>query len=139
MWAALVNIFLNLFTRWADRPVVRISVKRLKYDLIRNDPDSEVVLISPWPSRYYAKVGFSHHGKATTIKSLTLITDRRLRLEVAGFSPLKLEQGDYYEKVVVFPVEEKVVITEGAFEIQAIDAFDKVHRCRGCFPIVPAE
>lgn len=115
--------------------MVRIRVKRLQYDLIRNDPDSEVVFISPYPSRYYAEVEFSHRGKSTTIRNLTLIIDRRLKLEAAGFSPLKLEHGDYHEKILSFPVEENLAVEEGTFEIQAVDAFDKVYRCKGSFPI----
>lgn len=119
--------------------MVRIKVKRLEYELVRNDPNSILVRITPSPSRYYAEVEFSHHGKATTIKSLSLVVDGKLSLEAEGFGTLKLEHGDYYKKSVVFPVEEKAAITEGDFEIRAIDAFDKViHRCRGRFPIVPA-
>lgn len=135
MFDTVVNVFLNVYSRWVDRPVVRIRVKRLQYDLIRNDPDSEVVFISPYPSRYYAEVEFSHRGKSTTIRNLTLIIDRRLKLEAAGFSPLKLEHGDYYEKILSFPVEENLAVEEGTFEIQAVDAFDKVYRCKGSFPI----
>ena len=139
MLDTVANVLLNIFSRWADRLVVRINVKHLEYNLVRNDPDSVLVRISPSPSRYYAEVDFSHRGKATTIKSLTLVVDGKLSLEAEGFGTLKLEHGGYYNKSVVFPVEEKTAITEGDFEIRAIDAFDKViHRCRGRFPIVPA-
>jgi len=137
MWDTATNIFWNIYSRWADRSVVRISVKRLSYDLIRNDAGSTVVVITSTPSRYYSEIAFAHRGKATTIKGLKLIIDNVLELEAAGFSPLKLEHGDYHEMVVTFPVEEKVAVKQGDFEMQAIDAFNNevVHRCRGCFPI----
>ncbi len=90
MWDTVANVFLNIYSRWADRPVVSVKVKRLEYDLIRNEPDSAVVIITPCPSRYYAEVEFSHRGKATTIKDLTLIIDNNLKMEATGFSPLKL-------------------------------------------------
>ena len=135
MLDTVVNIFLSMYSRWADRSVVRIRVKRLEYDLIRNDPDSELVFISPYPSRYYAEVEFSHRGKTTTIRNLTLTIDDRLSLKAAGFNPLKLEHGDYHEKILSFPVEENLAVKEGTFEIQAADAFDKVYRCKGRFPI----
>ncbi|MBC8273971.1 MAG: hypothetical protein H8E40_03250 [Chloroflexi bacterium] len=138
MWDTIANIFLNIYSRWADRPVVRVRVKRLEYNLIRNDASSVLVVITPYASRYYAEVAFAHRGKATTIKGLTLIIDNDLKLEATGFSPLKLEHGDYHKTAVVFPVEEQVVIRKGDFEIQATDAFDKVvDRLRGHFPIVP--
>ena len=136
MLDTVVNVLLNIFSRWADRPVARIKVKRLKYNLVRNDPDSILVIISPSPSRYYAEVEFSHHGKATTIKSLTLVVDGKLSMEAEGFGSLKLEHGDYCKKSVVFPVEEKTAIKEGDFEIRAIDAFNNVFRYKGRFPIM---
>ncbi len=136
MWDTVANVFLNIYSKWADRPVVSVKVKRLEYDLIRNDPDSSLVFISPYPSRYYAEVEFSHRGKATTIKDITLIIDNNLKIEASGFSPLKLEHGDYNKKTLSFPVKEDLAVKEGTFEIRAIDAFDKVfHRCRGRFPV----
>jgi len=139
MWDILAGVLLklpDLLSKLADRTKVRISVKRLEYNLIRNDPDSEVVFISPYPSRYYAEVGFSHRGKATTIRNLTLIIDGRLRLKAAGFSPLRLEHGDYCEKVIVFPVEESLAVRKGTFEIQTLDPFGKVYnKCKGRFPV----
>ena len=138
MWDILASIALKLpdfFLRWADRTTVRISTKRLEYHLIRNDADSDIVVISPYPSRYHAEIGFSHRGKAMTIKSLTLVVDHRLRLEAADFSPVRLEHGDYCKKVVSFPVEESLAIKEGTFELRVIDTFDNVHKDRGRFPI----
>ena len=134
MWDTVANIFLSIFSRWADRPVVSVKVKRLEYDLIRNDPESAVVIITPYPSQYYAEVEFSHRGKATTIKDLTLIIDNNLKIEATGFSPLKLEHGDYRENTLSFPVKENLAIKEGTFEIQAVDGFNKVYKCRGRFP-----
>ena len=116
--------------------MVRIKVKRLKYDLVRNDPDSILVRITPSPSRYYAEVEFSHHGKATTIKSLTLVVDGKLSLEAEGFGKLRLEHGDYCEKVIIFPVKESLAVSEGTFEVKAVATFDKVVcRYKGRFPI----
>ena len=69
-----------------------------------------------------------------TIKKLMLVIDQKLSLEAAGFSPLKLEHGDYCDKVTGFPVKESLAIREGAFEVRAIDTFDKVHKCKGRFP-----
>lgn len=134
MWDTIANVFLNIYSRWSDRPVVSVIVKRLKYELVINDPDSAVVFITPYPSRYYAEIEFSHRGKATTIKELKLIIDNKLKIEATGFIPLKLEHGDYHEKVLTFPVTEEFVVKEGAFEIQAVDGFNKVFKCRGRFP-----
>jgi len=139
MWDTVANIFWNIYCRWADRPIVSIKVKRLNYDLIRNDASNVLVVITPNPSRYYSVIEFAHHGKATTIKGLRLIINNAFALEATGFSPLKLDYGDYREVVIVFPVEEKVAIKQGNFEIQAIDAFGKVvDRCKGHFPVVTA-
>ncbi|MDD5288189.1 MAG: hypothetical protein PHY28_03655 [Dehalococcoidales bacterium] len=133
MWDTVANVFLNIYSRWADRPVVSVDVKRLQYDLIRNEPDSVLVVITPYPSRYYAEIGFSHRGKATTIKNVMLIIDSKI--EATGFTPLKLEHGDYHEETLSFPVSENSAVKEGTFEIQAIDGFNKVYKCRGHFPI----
>jgi hypothetical protein len=139
MLNTVANIFWNIYCRWADRPVVRIKVKRLSYGLVRNDASNMLVVITANPSRYYSVIEFAHHGKATTIKGLKLIIDNDFELEATGFSPLQLDHGDYREVVVVFPVEEKVAIKQGNFEIQAIDAFGKVvDRCKGHFPVVRA-
>jgi len=134
MLDTLANVLLNIFSRWVDRPVVRINVKHLEYDLVRDDPHSIIAVITPYPSRYYAKVEFSHRGKPTTIKKLMLTINDELSLDVAGFSPIKLEHGDYHEAPVCFPVEEKHAIMQGTFEIQAFDGFDKSYKCKGVFP-----
>lgn len=62
MLDTIANVLLNIFSGWADRPVVSINVKHLEYDLLRDDPDSVLVIISPYPSRYHAEVEFSHRG-----------------------------------------------------------------------------
>ena len=110
----------------------------MEYDLILNDPDSNVVFVDPYPSRYYARLGISHSGKPTTIKSLVLVIGRELELEAKHFDPLKFEHGDYREMVVVFPVNENMAVREGSFELQATDTFDKIYRFRGRFPVMPA-
>ena len=120
------NLFLNIYSKWADRPVTRVNVKHLEYDLIRNEPNSIITVITPYPSRYYAKVEFAHRGKPTTIKKLVLVINGKLSLDVAGFSPIRLENGDYCEEPVSFPVEERLAIEEGNFEIRAVNAFNKV-------------
>lgn len=134
MWDTVANVFLNIYSRWADRPVVSVNVKRLQYDLIHNEPDSVLVVITPYPSRYYAEVEFSHRGKATTIKDVMLVINSNLKLDATGFNPLKLVHGDYHEEALSFPVGENSAVTEGTFEIQAIDGFNKVYKCRGHFP-----
>jgi len=116
--------------------MVKINVKHLEYDLVRNDPDSILVVISPYPGRYYAEVEFSHRGKSTTIKQLKLIINNELTLEAAGFNPVKLEHGDYRKETLNFPVEENHAITQGTFEIQAFDGFGKSYRCKGLFSVL---
>lgn len=139
MWDTIANIFLNIYSKWADRPVTKINVKHLEYDLVRNDPDSVLVIISPYPSRYHAEVEFSHRGKSTTIKQLKLIINNELSLEAAGFNPVKLEHGDYHKGTLSFPVEENHAIMQGTFEIQAFDPFGKIYRCKGLFPVLSNE
>jgi len=112
-----------------------LKVKRLEYNLIINEPDSDLVIITPYPSRYYAEVEFSHRGKATTIKDLMLIIDNNLKIEATGFTPLKLEHGDYREQTVSFPVKENLAIKQGTFEIQAVDGFNGVYKYKGRFPV----
>jgi len=139
MWEILASVALklpDLILGLTGRTKVKIRVTHLKYQQIRNDPDSPIVIISPYsPSQYYAKLGFSHRGKPTTVRDLMLTIDRGHRLRAAGFKPLKLQHGDYHEVVVIFPIEENLAVTQGDFEIQAVDTFDNVHRCEGCFPV----
>ena len=136
MLDTVANIVLNVYSRWADRPVVKINVKHLKYDLVRNDPDSVLVVVSPYPSRYHAEIEFSHRGKPTTVKHLKLITNNELSLKAAGFNLVKLEHGDYRKETLSFPIEENHTIMQGTFEIQAFDGFGKLYRCKGLFPML---
>lgn len=135
MWGILVSVFLKLFDLFpilANRIRVRITVKYLRYQIQRSD--SEVVIISPYsPSHYLAKLAFAHEGRPTTITELALLIDQT-RLPSEHFKPLQLDK-DYHEISAVFPVEESEAITEGTFEIRAQDAFGKLYRCRGHFPI----
>lgn len=132
----LLGIAQNLLSRLADKTVVRLSVRELEYDFIRNDPGDILVVITPNPSRYYARVGFSHRGKPTTIRDLTLSIDGRLNLKAEGFNGLRLEHGDYREETLVFPVEKSNAVDSGWYEIKAIATFDKViARCKGRFPV----
>lgn len=135
MLDTITNILLNIYSRWADRPVVSMKIKRLQYDLIRNEYDSVLVVITPYPSRYYAEIEFAHRGKPTTIKGLTLIVDNRIKIGATGFSPLKLEPGDYHKEVTSFPISETSAVSEGTFEIQAVDGLNKVYKCSGRFPV----
>ena len=138
MWEILASVVLKLFDwffKLADRTVVRIRAKYFKYELTRNDPDNLLMVITPYPSRYHAKLGLSHRGRPTTIKNLTLVIGGRHKLASTSFNPVKLEHGDYREIDSIFPVEESLAVGEGTFEIQALDTFDKVYRCKGRFPI----
>ncbi len=135
MLDTLANVLLTVFSKWADRPVVRINVKHLEYDLVRNEPDSVLVVISPYPSRYHVEVEFSHRGKPTTIKQLKLIINNELSVDAVSFNPVKLEHGDYHKEVLSFPIEENHAIKQGTFEIQAFNGFGKSYRCKGLFPV----
>lgn len=68
MWNVVANIFWNIYSKWADRSVVRISVKYMKYEMIQNDPNSIVIMITTDPSRYFTKIALAHSGKTITIK-----------------------------------------------------------------------
>jgi len=139
MLDTVANIVLNVYSRWTDRSVVKVNVKHLEYDLVRNDPNSVLVVISSYPSSYYTEVELSHRGKTTTIKQLMLIINNELRMNTANFTPIKLEHGDYHKETVIFPVEENLAIREGTFEMQAFDSFNKIYRCKGLFPVLSNE
>jgi hypothetical protein len=136
MWDTIINLVLNIYGKWADRSVTRITVKQLEFDLIRNDPNSIMVVITAYPSRYYAKLGLSHRGKPTTIKEIFLIINDELKIKAADYNPIKLDHGDYHEVPVIFPVEEELAVEKGNFEIRALDTFDKLFKLKGPFPIL---
>jgi hypothetical protein len=131
------NILEIIFSNWLNRAVVKINVTHLEYNLYHDSPESAFVLITPYPSKYYTKIEFSHKGKTTTIKNLILTINASLKLEAKSFHAFKLESGDCREEVTVFPVEENLAIDKGMFEIKVISTFDKVIcKYKGSFPIL---
>ncbi len=134
MLDTISNIFFNIYARWADRSIIKIKIKHLDYVLRNNHPNSPFVIISSCSSYYSAEVEFSHSGKATTIKDVMLMINDQQKLEPSSFNPIKLEHGDYKKETLCFPIEEKLAVQTGSFEMQVIYDLEKIKKLKGKFP-----
>ena len=139
MWEIVASVFLRLLDlvyKLIQRPRIKVRVKELYYDNVQNEPNSHIAFITPYPSRYYARIEFSNiGGKLTTIKEIILIVDGKLKLPQFESKPFKLEPGGFQEEIAIFPVERDVALKEGLFELQAIDVFETEFKGKGRFPL----
>lgn len=139
MWQIVVSIFprlLDLTYKLIQRPRIKVRVKELHYDNMQNEPNSSFVFVTPYPSRYYARIEFSNTGgKLTTIKEIVLIVDGKLKLPQSASKPFKLEPGGFQEEMVIFPVKSEIALKEGLFELQAIDVLETKFKGKGRFPL----
>lgn len=128
----ILHFTIKLFTKRRTH----LSIKYLKYELIDDDPYSQIVILTLHPSRYYSKLEFGHRGSTTTIKTLKLIINGKYDLITKSFESLTLEDGSYEKANVVFPVDQDEAVEKGTFEIQAFDSFDKkAAKAKGKFPV----
>ena len=71
----------ELVFKFGERPKVSIKANEFHYDCLNDDTDSSVVVITPYPSRYYANLAFSNVGRRlTTIKQITVLINGELEL-----------------------------------------------------------
>jgi hypothetical protein len=140
MWDILINFIIRVagffIQSFFKKPKIEITVKEIIYDLIESNPCDYVVVISPYPSRYYVNVGFSNIGKsATTLKNINLIIDKTIKLSSPDFKQIYLKPGEYQEMIIIFPIDKDKAINKGIFEIEVFDAFSKRYKYSGDFPI----
>ncbi|HQA59179.1 MAG TPA: hypothetical protein PK033_15065 [Acetivibrio sp.] len=118
------------------RSKLHIEVTYFRYSLIKNEPGSIFVYITPYPSRYIVALSLSNIGeKTTTIKQISAIINKELELDCPVFKPIRLEPGDFKKSNLIFPIEEQKAITEGTFEIVVIDVYGRAFKCSGKFPL----
>ena len=139
MWELVTSIVLKLgefIFKFGERPKVSIEANEFHYDCLNDNNDSSIVVITPYPSRYYANLVFSNVGRRlTTIKQITVLINGELKLPPSTFEPIRLEPGESCEEFVTFPVPESSALTQGTFEIKVVDAFGNKFKCNGHFPL----
>ncbi len=133
----IVGIFLKLpelAFKLCERPKITIEAKDFYYHNT-NEPDGLLVVLTSCPSRYHARLAFSNIGRRlTTVRRITVLINKELELPASDFNQIRLEPGECGEEIIVFPVENNDALSQGVFEIQAVDAFGKKYKCRGQFP-----
>jgi hypothetical protein len=139
MWESITGIalrMLDVIRKHCERPKIHIQTKEFHYDHLENDPDSSVVLVAPYPSRYYAKIVLSNiGGRLTTTREIVVIVKGRRYPSTS--EPLRIEPGGLCEMAVIFPVDKRDALTQGPFEIHVIDAFSRRFKSKGHFPPRP--
>jgi len=128
----------DLFLHWADKDDLHITVISLDYSRTPGDNYVKAANDNYSPSQYYVETAFRCLGKTATINNLTLIINQDLQLEAEDFSPIQLEPGDYYKYRAIFPLKrglDVLAASDGKFDLIAIDDANKIHECRGKFPI----
>lgn len=114
-------------------PKVQVQIRMLSCDFLDD-------VITPWPSRYFVEADFSNAGNTlTTITSISLVIEGVLKLSRSNFKPLELKAGGFQRVRFVFPVEKERAITEGRFELVALDTFGKEIKVRGSYPLSKEE
>ena len=140
MLETLASILLNklpdFLSKLCERPKIMIEAKEFHYDLFGSEPNDSLVVITPNPSRYYARLAFSNIGRRlTTIRQINVLINGELELSASAFVPIRLEPGEFSEKVMNFPVERKDALARGTFKMQVFDAFGKRFGYKGQFPL----
>jgi len=140
MLETLASLFLNklpdFFSKLFEKPKIKIGVKEFHYDLLENEPGDSIVVISPYPSMYYTRLTFSNIGRRlTTIIDIRVVINRKMELSASAFEPIRLEPGEFFERVVIFPVKRDEALHLGTFEIKVLDTFGKSFKYKGQFPL----
>jgi hypothetical protein len=140
MLEALASLFLNklpdFFSKLFEKPKIKIGVKEFHYDLFENKLNDSIVVIGPYTSVYYTRLTFSNIGRRlTTITDVRVVINNKMELFSSAFNPIRLEPGEFFERVVIFPVKRDEALNLGTFEIKVLDSFGKIFRCVGQFPL----
>jgi hypothetical protein len=137
-WESITGIALKLLDvvhKLCERPKIHIQVEEFHHHL-ENDPNSSIVLVTPYPSRYYAKIVLSNVGRRlTTTREIVVLVNGKCHKSTA--EPSRIEPGELRKMAVIFPADGRDAVTQGAFEIHVIDAFGKTFKSKGHFPLRP--
>ena len=140
METAGASFFLNLlgfiYKLIPLKAVIKVEVVSLKYTALCEDPDSPVVVISPYPSRYGLQARVSHlRGRKTTLRDVFLTINETMRLDAIDFESFMLNPGEMKDVDLTFPIKEAEAINAGDFEVVFLDIYGKKSKAKGKFPM----
>ena len=129
-----LNLLRFIYQMLPSLAVIKVEIKSLEYNSIRNDPHSPVVLITPNPNRYHLKARVSHlRGRKTTIRGASLTLNDMLILNIEEFQSFTLQSGELKEVDLIFPVDEDDAIKAGNFNVEFLDVYGKNFKTKGSF------
>jgi len=102
--------------------------------IIKNEQNSGIVLITPYPSAYTVKIGIANIGKApTSITNVELEIEKKFKIQSDNFKYFMLEAGEYKEIEVFFPVDESKAIRNGKYTLKIFTLLRKPVKLKGHF------
>lgn len=125
MWNFILKI-LEWLAGWL-RPPLGVEIVEFSFDNVRNEPGDSVVVISPYPRRYYSELVFTNRShKVVYVKSIVLSGHHgKPRKEAALWEPLRLEPGEPKKETVIFPINDGENPVTGRFEIEVIPSIGR--------------
>lgn len=95
------------------------KVLDIRYSLVKNEPNSGIVVITLHPSDYIVKMGIANIGEASTsITNIELEIEKKFKIQPDNFKYFMLGAGEYKEIEVFFPVDELKAIRNGKYTLK---------------------
>jgi hypothetical protein len=115
---------------------LKLNVTYLNYEEINNDHDS-IVVISPYPTRYFATLQLTNHGDSDLyIKGITLIVNEIEKYETTEKMPIHLQPRQFVESDIIFPTKKNAQpIKSGKFRIEITPSVGRKAITSDSFPL----
>lgn len=131
----MLDVILKILVWLTDwlRPPVRVQIVKFYFDQVRNEPGDSLVVITPYPRRYYSELVLTNRThNVVYVKSIVLSGYHgKLRKEAAQWEPLRLEPGEPKKETVIFPINDGEEPVTGLFEIEVIPSIGR--KSVGCW------
>ena len=142
MWAFLPDIakaavgLLNQVFALAVPPV-RVEIHHLAFDQLRNSPGDSLVLITPYPTRYYAEISLTNRkDRAVYVRDVRLRVCEMDIVEPRRTRNMRLEPHERRTLRVVFPVDDAHASrTEEPFSITVAPTAGRATKTTGTLPM----
>jgi hypothetical protein len=116
---------------------LNMNVTDLYYQEMNNRHDDSIVVITSYPTRYFATLQLTNNGDSDVyIKGITLIINEIEKHETKEKMPIHLQPRQFIEYNIIFPTKKHTqVVKSGRFRIEITPSVGRKAITLGSFPL----
>ena len=113
------------------RPPISLEVRSFSMDEIKNSPGDSLVIVDPYPRRYFAELRLTNRsGKTVYVRTIELRGPHGKLYRDPGERAMKIEPGELKHYDAIFPLDEGEQPVTGNFAIVVRPAVGRKANCR---------